>query len=329
MNLRDLRYIIAVADLGHFGRAATACHVSQPTLSGQILKLEEELGVGIFERVGKSIATTAAGEQVLDHARRAIAAADDLLACAKACRDPMIGPLRLGVIPTLGPYLMPFVLPRARQAMPATPLLLVEDLTARLIELVVSGRLDAAIIASDPETAALETVALFDEPFFLVLPDDHPLSRGASVDAAEIDPHRLLLLADGHCLRDQALDLCQHPDLGEDTMVDMRATSLQTLLHMAAAGYGMTLAPGLALLDPHGLPGNLVARRIDGPHASRRVRLISRQTNPRRPAIAVLADLIRQSIPKDAAELLELTPASFGQASTTGRRAASSATATD
>ena len=106
MNLRDLRYIIAVADLGHFGRAATACHVSQPTLSGQILKLEEELGVGIFERVGKSIATTAAGEQVLDHARR----------------DPMIGPLRLGVIPTLGPYLMPFVLPPARQAMPATPL---------------------------------------------------------------------------------------------------------------------------------------------------------------------------------------------------------------
>jgi len=302
MNLRDLRYIVAVADLGHFGRAAAACHVSQPTLSGQILKLEEELGVGIFERVGKSIATTAAGEQILDHARRAIAAADDLLACAKARRDPMVGPLRLGVIPTLGPYLTPFILPRAREAMPATPLLLVEDLTARLIEPVVSGRLDAAIIASDPETDALESTALFDEPFFLALPEDHPLSRRAGVDAAEIDPQRLLLLADGHCLRDQALDLCQHPDLGEDAMADMRATSLQTLLHMAAAGYGMTLAPSLALLDARSLPGGLTARRLDGPHASRRVRLISRRTNPRRPAIAALAELIRGSVPKDAVE---------------------------
>ncbi|WP_051952784.1 LysR substrate-binding domain-containing protein [Methylocapsa aurea] len=297
MNLRDLRYIIAVADLGHFGRAAATCHVSQPTLSGQILKLEEELGVCIFERVGKSIATTAAGEQILAQARRAIAAADDLLACAKACRDPMVGPLRLGVIPTLGPYLMPFILPRARHAMPATPLLLVEDLTERLIEPVASGRLDAAIIASDPENAALEALPLFDEPFFLVLPDDDPLARRASVEAEDIDPHRLLLLADGHCLRDQALDLCQHPNLGDDAMADMRATSLQTLLHMAAAGYGMTLAPGLALLDARGLPGNLTARRIEGPHASRGVRLICRATNPRRPAIAALAELIRNAIP--------------------------------
>ncbi len=326
MNLRDLRYIVAVADLGHFGRAATACHVSQPTLSGQILKLEEKLGVGIFERVGKSIATTAAGEQILEHARRAIAAADDLLACAKACRDPMIGPLHLGVIPTLGPYLMPFVLPRARRMMPATPLLLVEDLTSRLIDLVVSGRLDAAIIASDPESPGLESADLFDEPFFLVLPEDHPLAGRPSVAAADIDPQSLLLLADGHCLRDQALELCHHPDLGEDAMADMRATSLQTLLHMAAAGYGMTLAPGLALLEPHGLPGTLTARRIDGAPASRRVRLISRRTNPRRPALLALANLIRQSIPKGAAQPLDDSGV-YVQAAES--REASRATATD
>ncbi|MEJ0096017.1 MAG: LysR substrate-binding domain-containing protein [Methylocella sp.] len=298
MNLRDLRYIIKVADLKHFGRAATACHVSQPTLSGQILKLEEELGVAIFERVGKSLTTTAAGEMILAHARRAVAAADDILICAKASRDPMLGPLRVGVIPTLAPYLMPFVLPEARRAMPLTPLALVEDLTDRLIEPVLQGQLDAAIIASDPENDALDIAPLFDEPFFLVLPNDHPLREVAVVDADEIDPHQLLLLADGHCLRDQALELCQHANLREDGMADMRATSLQTLLHMAAAGYGITLMPGLALLDEHPLPGDLISRRLRGPHTSRLIRMISRPTHPRRAAIEALTKLIRACIPE-------------------------------
>ncbi|VTZ27132.1 Hydrogen peroxide-inducible genes activator [Methylocella tundrae] len=298
MNLRDLRYIIKVADLRHFGRAAMACHVSQPTLSGQILKLEEELGVAIFERVGKSLTTTAAGNLILSHARRAVAAADDIIACAKASRDPMLGPLRLGVIPTLAPYLMPFVLPNARAQMPKTPLALVEDLTARLIDPVLQGELDAALIASDPETDALEITPLFDEPFLLVLPQDHPLAAGNIVEASAIDPQQLLLLADGHCLRDQALELCQHTRRGEGDMADMRATSLQTLLHMAAAGYGMTLMPGLALLDEPRLPGNLAARRLRGPHTSRLIRLISRPTNPRRPAIEALSQLIKKSIPE-------------------------------
>ena len=297
MNLRDLRYIIKLAELKHFGRAADACHVSQPTLSGQILKLEEELGVPIFERVGKSLTTTAAGDVILDHARRAVAAADELVACAKASRDPMIGPLRLGVIPTLAPYLMPFVFPLARKLMPKTPLALVEDLTARLIEPVLHGELDAALIASDPETDALEVAPLFDEPFFLVLPHDDPLAATEVVEASAIDPDRLLLLADGHCLRDQALELCEHHRRGEGDMADMRATSLQTLLHMAAAGYGMTLMPGLALLDEPQLPGNLTARPLRGPHTSRLIRMISRPTNPRRPAIQALSELIGKNIP--------------------------------
>jgi LysR family hydrogen peroxide-inducible transcriptional activator len=298
MNLRDLRYIIKVADLKHFGRAATACHVSQPTLSGQILKLEEELGVAIFERVGKSLTTTAAGDLILGHARCAIAAADELMACAKASRDPMLGPLRLGVIPTLAPYLMPFALPLARAEMPKTPLALVEDMTARLIGPVLDGELDAALIASDPETDALEITPLFEEPFFLVLPQDHPLAASAVVDSSAIDPNQLLLLSDGHCLRDQALELCQHPRHGEDDLADMRAASLQTLLHMAAAGYGMTLMPGLALIEDLRLPGNLTARPLRGPHTSRLIRLISRPTNPRRPAIEALARLIRKSVPE-------------------------------
>jgi LysR family hydrogen peroxide-inducible transcriptional activator len=297
MNLRDLRYIVAVADLGHFGKAAEACHVSQPTLSGQILKLEEELGVTIFERAGKSFRLTVPGSQILDHARRALEAADDILACARASRDPMQGPLRLGVIPTLGPYLMPFVLPPAREKLPATPLHIVEDLTARLVEWVLSGQLDTAIIASDPEAGPLDEIFLFEEPFFLVLPLGHALATEHTVNAGTIDPQSLLLLADGHCLRNQALELCHHADSGDHAMADMRATSLQTLLHMTAAGYGLTLVPALALAGDHAIPGNLCTRALKGAQAARSVRLISRPTNPRRPAIEALAKLIKAELP--------------------------------
>jgi LysR family transcriptional regulator, hydrogen peroxide-inducible genes activator len=298
MNLRDLRYVLAVAELGHFGRAALACNVSQPTLSGQILKLEEELGVTLFERIGKSVRTTMAGEDILRHARRAITAADDLVECARTHRDPRAGPLRLGVIPTLGPYLMPLVLPRVRAEMPDMLLMLVEDLTGRLVNPVAEGQLDAAIIASDPEVAGLTEDFLFDEPFWVVMPADHELAKRKTVSASDIDPKSLLLLNDGHCLRDQALDLCGQPELGDQSMADMRATSLDTLLHMAAAGYGVTLVPHLALLGDKSLPGTLVARPLAGFHPYRRVRLISRVTSPRRKAIEDLAALIRGNLPE-------------------------------
>jgi LysR family hydrogen peroxide-inducible transcriptional activator len=298
MNLRDFRYVLAVAELGHFGRAASACNVSQPTLSGQILKLEEELGVTLFERIGKSVHTTSAGEDILRHARRAVTAADDLVACARAHRDPRAGPLRLGIIPTLGPYLMPLVLPKVRADMPEMLLMLVEDLTGRLVGPVTDGQLDAAIIASDPEAGGLAEDILFDEPFWVVIPADHALAKQKTVAAADIDPKSLLLLHDGHCLRDQALDLCGHPELGDQSMADMRATSLDTLMHMAAAGYGITLVPHLALQGDKPLPGTLVARPLAGFHPYRRVRLISRATSPRRKAIEDLAALMRANLPK-------------------------------
>jgi len=297
MNLRDLRYVLAVGELGHFGRAAAACNVSQPTLSGQILKLEEELGVVLFERIGKSVRTTLAGEDIISHARRAVTASDDLVACARAHRDPRAGPLRLGVIPTLGPYLMPLVLPPVREELPEMQLMLVEDLTGRLVTPVAEGQLDAAIIASDPEIAGLREDFLFDEPFWVVAPADNELVAQQLVPAADIDPKSLLLLQDGHCLRDQALDLCGHPELGDQSMADMRATSLDTLLHMAAAGYGVTLMPQLALSGGKTLPGSLIARPLSGNHPFRRVRLISRATSPRRQAIEELAELIRRNLP--------------------------------
>jgi LysR family hydrogen peroxide-inducible transcriptional activator len=298
MNLRDLRYVLAVGELGHFGRAASACNVSQPTLSGQILKLEEELGVVLFERIGKSVRTTMAGEDILRHARRAVTASDDLVSCARAHRDPRAGPLRLGVIPTLGPYLMPLVLPRVREDLPDMQLMLVEDLTGRLVGPVAEGQLDAAIIASDPEVPGLTEDFLFDEPFWVIAPKEHELASRENVSACDIDPKSLLLLQDGHCLRDQALDLCGHPELGDQSMADMRATSLDTLLHMAAAGYGLTLLPQLALMGDKTLPGTLVARPLSGNHPFRRVRLISRATSPRRKAIEELAELVRRNLPK-------------------------------
>lgn len=296
MNLRDLRYIVAVADHGHFGRAAVACAVSQPTLSGQILKLEKELGVELFERDGKTIRLTGAGVPVLEHARRAVTAADDVLAAAAVHRDPKVAPLRLGIIPTLAPYLMPIVLPVVRDSMPTLHLTLIEDLTSRLTDPILQGDLDAALIASEPREAGLHDDILFDEPFWLVMPKDHALARQTSIAPGDIDATTLLLLRDGHCLRDQAFALCERQDLGGRAMADMRATSLDTLLHMVDAGYGLTLMPHLAIARDVPLPKNLLARRLEGPHTSRGIRMISRPGSARRATIDRLAEVVRDSV---------------------------------
>ncbi len=296
MNLRDLRYIAALADFGHFGRAAEACHVSQPTLSGQILKLEDELEVAIFERAGRAIRPTAAGAEILVHARRAIAAADEITAIAKASRDPLAGPLHLGIIPTLCPYLMPLVFPRLAEELPAMPLILHEDLTERLVEAVSAGALDAAIIASEPPSQGFASQPLFDELFWLALPANHRLAKKKAIDTADIDPHSLLLLTDGHCLRDQALSLCGAADLASNVAADMRAASLETLMQMAAAGYGMTLLPALALAQQRPLPKNLVIRRLKDPAMKRQIRLISRAKYPRRAAVEALGKVVKESV---------------------------------
>ncbi len=290
MNLRDLRYIVAVADFGHFGRAAEACNVSQPTLSGQIRKLEEELGLAIFERVGHSVRPTAPGGQILDHARRAVSAADDIVAVAQAGRDPLAGPLHLGVIPTLGPYLMPYALPAAQRGLRALRLVLVEDLTVRLMS---SWRRASSMQRSSPPIPR--------RPHSRLRRCSTRISgscsartirswRGIESTSPTSIRGTLLLLTDGHCLRDQALELCGPPRDAEAAIADMRATSLKTLLHMAAAGYGMTLFPALALMQERPLPGSLVARRLSGTKAHRRVRLIFRPSHPRRAAIAALSN---------------------------------------
>ena len=302
MNLRDLHYVIAVADLGHFGRAAESCHVSQPTLSGQILKLEEELGVKLFEREGRSVRTTAVGAEIVGRARQAVAAADEITALARASRDPLAGPIRLGIIPTLAPYMMPWMLPRAAEALPRAPLKITEDLTGNLLDALFEARIDAAIIATDPPEKLVDHL-LFDEPFWVVMPPGHPLAAHETLEAGDIDPKSLLLLTDGHCLRDQALDFCGAQDAGRAAGADVRATSLETLLQLTAANYGMTLVPRLAVGRSGRGFERLAARPLAGPHRSRRVRLVHRAASARAAALARLAEAIREAAPAEVEKL--------------------------
>jgi LysR family hydrogen peroxide-inducible transcriptional activator len=294
MNLRDLEYVVAVAEHEHFGRAAAACNVSQPTLSGQILKLEAELGLRLFEREGRGARVSDRAAAVIAQARATLAAAAAVTDAARAARDPFAGPLRLGIIATVAPYLLPIALADAIDALPLTPLHLVEDLTDRLLAGVHGGALDGAVIATDPEDDKLTGIALYDEPFFFVSARRRDRRRRASIRVEEIDSATLLLLAEGHCLRDQALALCAAAQKAA-LRADVRATSLETLRHLVSAGQGATLAPLLAYADWRRLGASLDGSKIVGGGASRQVRLIFRRGSPRRAALEALAQSLRSS----------------------------------
>ncbi|MDH7795696.1 MULTISPECIES: LysR substrate-binding domain-containing protein [unclassified Beijerinckia] len=302
MNLRDLQYIIALSEHGHFGKAAAACNVSQPTLSGQIAKLEEELGITVFHRVGRSVRPTEAGEEIIEHARRAVSASQDIVDIARANRDPLSGRLRLGVIPTLGPYLMPYVLPAAAEKLPNAPLVIVEDLTGNLVPLVAQGKLDAAIIATPPEPPEITSMDLFEEPFSVATPANHPLLALKVVKPSDIDPKSLLLLSDGHCLRDQVVDLCRQQEANIAGHADIRATSLETLLHLVGAGFGVTLVPQMAIESGRAAGVQIAIRPLAG-DANRHIRLIYRRNSPRLKALVELARLIRASLPEPLRKL--------------------------
>lgn len=295
MNLRDLQYVVRVADLGHFGRAAAACHVSQPTLSGQILKLEQELGLAIFERSGRQIRLTRAGEKIVAEARRATEAARTIAAIAAANRDPLVGDLRIGVIPTIAPYLVPALLPRARGDLPDAPLTFVEDVTDDILAPLNEGDLDGAVVATEFHGDRLTSIPLFREPLFVLMPAGHRLAAKVVIRPEDIDPKSLLLLNEGHCLRDHAMDFCGHPDLGRGAIADTRATSLETLLHLTVAGYGVTIVPALAVALWSGLSERVVARPLAG--AYRDIRLAHRRDAPRQAALERLADILRESAP--------------------------------
>jgi LysR family hydrogen peroxide-inducible transcriptional activator len=285
MNLRDLRYLIAIAEQGHFGRAAAACGISQPTLSVQLRKLEAELGLTLFERGGKAVVPTPACERLLGHVRAAVAAADSILAAARDLRDPLAGALRLGIIPTLAPYLLPLVFAPLRAALPALEIEPWEDQTAALLDKLRAHELDAALLATEPDGADLACRELFTEPFVAALPPGHPLAAEAVVAEADL-ARDILVLADGHCLREQALAACGRGGALGGTL---RAASLATLLNMVAAGYGTTLIPGLAAGAAE--DAGIVLRPLAA-QAGRRIRLVWRAAYPRRAALDAVADVI-------------------------------------
>jgi LysR family transcriptional regulator, hydrogen peroxide-inducible genes activator len=295
MNLRELQYVVAVADHRHFGRAAQACHVAQPTLSGQIKKLEEYLGVVLFERAPRGARITSAGAAVVAQARVVVQEAERLRDLARAASDPFAGTLRLGVIPTLGPYYLPFLLPRLRAHYPKLRVVLNEDLTDRLLGRLSGGQLDAALLALPVHGEHLVEQALFFESFVAAFPADHPLAKPRPLRERDLYGAPLLLLEDGHCLRDQALAVCGSPRGGAE---EVRATSLETLRQMVRAGIGCTLLPQLAAATQ---AEGLCLRRFANPPPGRLIGLVWRASYPRDAALRTLATLLGRERPAGVA----------------------------
>lgn len=294
LKLKDLHYLVAVADTRHFGHAATRCHVSQPTLSAQLKKLEEYLGVQLVERQPRRIQLTEAGEAIVARARRMIEASEEILAIAHEQRDPLSGRLRLSLLPTIGPYLLPLVATRIRRALPRVDLMLYEYQTDPTLEHLHAGELDVAILALPVHDDGLVQRELYAEPFVVALPAAHPLARRSSLKPADLDGQTLLLLEDGHCLRDQALEVCSHAGVKEKQ--DFRATSLETLRQMVASGAGITLLPELASKGAYGGARGVVTVPFARPVPVRRVGAVWRKTSARGAAIEAVCDVIRETL---------------------------------
>lgn len=255
MNLRDLKYLVALADHRHFGKAAEASFVSQPTLSTQIKKLEEELGVQLFERAPRKVMLTPVGREVVARARGIVGEVETMRDLARRSQDPESGTLRLGAFPTLAPYLLPHAVPELQRRFPRLELLLVEEKSDVLMAQLREGRIDAALLALPLHDDQLHAEALFDEPFVLATREDGAFADRRDIALRELDDKTLLLLEDGHCLRDQALDVCRLS--GAHEKAGFRATSLETLRQMVAAGAGITLLPMLATRPPVAQPEHL------------------------------------------------------------------------
>ena len=290
MNLRDLKYLVAMADLRHFGKAADACFVSQPTLSTQIRKLEEELGVTLVERAPRKVMLTAAGQDVVQRARRIIADVDEMKEAARRSKDPEAGSLRLGVFPTLGPYLLPHVVPQLRKRFPQLELLLVEEKSDVLVQRLREGKLDAALLALPIHDDQLHAEFLFEEHFLLAAPEHHELASATDLSMDQLSDETLLLLEDGHCLRDQALDVCRLSGAQEKS--GFRATSLETLRQMVAAGVGVTLMPALSVHPPVVTPDTIRLVEFRDPPPSRKIALVWRKSSAMEHFLHALADAI-------------------------------------
>jgi LysR family transcriptional regulator, hydrogen peroxide-inducible genes activator len=290
MNLKDLKYLVALADTGHFGRAAQRTFVSQPTLSAQLKKLEEYLGVKLVERHPKNVQLTEVGKEIVARARRMLSEGDEIVALARNNTDPLSGKLKVALIPTIGPYLLPRVMQKLRKALPQLGLMLYEHQTEELLKRLREGEIDLGILALPADQDGLESRRLYREEFTVALPSDNPLAQKASIKAADLKGQTLLLLEDGHCLRDQALEVCSRVDVREAE--DFRATSLETLRHMVVAGLGVTLMPELAVESPFGSQRGLVIRQFSKPAPARTVGAVWRKSSTRGAAIEAVCDTV-------------------------------------
>jgi LysR family hydrogen peroxide-inducible transcriptional activator len=291
MNLKDLKYLVALADTGHFGRAAERTFVSQPTLSAQLKKLEEYLGVKLVERQPKNVQLTEVGKQVVVRARRMLDEGNEIVALARNNADPLAGKLKIGLIPTVGPYLLPRVMQRIRKALPQLGLMLYEYQTEPLLKRLREGDIDLAIMALPADQEGMESRALYEEAFTVALPNSHPLAQKSTIKVSDLKGQTLLLLEDGHCLRDQALEVCSRVDVREAE--DFRATSLETLRQMVVAGLGITLLPELAVESPFGSQRGLTVRHFVKPAPRRTVGAVWRKSSTRAPAILALCAVLQ------------------------------------
>ncbi|MDB5049785.1 MAG: oxyR [Fibrobacteres bacterium] len=296
MNIRDLEYFAAVAELKHFRQAAERCFVSQPTLSGQLKKLEAEFGVSLFERHARGVRLTAAGEGLLPYATGILEQARRLTEAAQALKDPRSGPLQLGVIPTLAPYLMPLMVPLTRKLHPRLDLFLSEMQTRDLLKALAEGRVEAALLATPVAQAGLVSEEILLEPFYLAVPAGHALARKAALTAEDLAGQTLYLLEDGHCLKDQALEVCHQTGAREHPY--FRATSLETLRQMIGSGNGITLMPWLAVKAPISQAASIRYLPFKAPGPSRKIALAWRKGAPRGAFLAKWAKEISRHLAK-------------------------------
>ncbi len=293
IKLRDLEYLSAIDEYKHFGKAAQACFVSQPTLSGQLMKLEEQLGLQLVERHRRNVMLTPAGEQLVQEARKVLQAAGQFESCAKALLDPLAGDLHLGLIPTLAPYLLPHVMADLNNSLPKINFFLHENQTKVLLQQLDEGKLDVLILPYLDGMEKFESYQLFDEPLVLATPKEHALSDNKKLSLSDLDGEKILTLADGHCLKDQAMGYCFAAGAKEDNSFE--ATSLETLRYMVASGMGITMLPALAA------QGNVVSESISycqfkKPVPVRGISLVIRPNYSRMQCVRVIVASVRKSM---------------------------------
>ena len=293
LSLQKLQYVVAVADTLGFRRAAELCHVSQPSLSAQVRELEEALGVKLFERDRRRVLVTPAGADLVARARRVLSEAGELVEAAVRLGDPLAGSLRLGIIPTIAPYLLPEAVPAVMARFPKIKLLFREEKTEVLVASLAAGKLDAAVLALEADLGELSHAVIAQDPFVLAMPKRHALARKRAISAEDLEGETVLLLDDGHCLRGQALSYCASTQAHE---ASFRATSLSTLASMVSSGAGVTLLPQLSV-PIENRRGQLAIRPFDEPAPCRTIALVWRSSSPMTKALKELATVLREAWP--------------------------------